>query len=102
VVRENAEDRAKKLRSALIEEKLLDRFSKDTLRRIIKRVTKYSDPRTIKNCTDDLLDFRYIYKCTTSNGTYYAVNFEHEDFDLNTTTGKQLSIPEALQGVQQN
>ncbi|MCL2288713.1 MAG: hypothetical protein FWC33_06055 [Candidatus Bathyarchaeota archaeon] len=99
-MRENAEDRAKKLRSALISEGLLDRFSKETLRSVIKRATKYSDPRTIKNCTDDLLDFRYIYKCNTTNGMMYAINFEHEDFE-HTEDKQQLTIEQALKGVEQ-
>ena len=102
VMRENAEDRAKKLRGALINEKLLDRFSKDMLRGVVKRTLKVSDPRTIKNCVDDLIDFRYIYKCNTASGVYYAINWEHEDFDNEKEeTGKQLSITEALQGIQQ-
>jgi hypothetical protein len=98
-MRENAEDRAKRLRDALSTAGLLDRFSKDTLRTVIKQTIKFSDPRTIKNCTDDLTDFRYIYRCNTASGIMYAINLEHEDFE-HYQNKKQLTIDQALKGVE--
>ena|GEM_PF-3090941 len=96
--KENAEDRARRLRSALIREKLLDKMSYETLRGAIKRELKYSDPRTIKVAVEDLLDFRLIFKAHTASGMKYAVNLEHEDFDSHEYQ-QQLTLAQSIRGV---
>ena len=91
-----AKEKAREIRTYLINNDHVQYFTIETLRLAIKEVTNCSDSRVIKRHIEDMIDFRYIFKVGSKANTY-GINLEHEDFDQSDVN--QITLEQALKGV---